>query len=66
MIGSMGQGGQAFVRGINDSGELIMRWLKTIKQLTVSCIISSWPNQKHWEAAIPYYLNNLTCKVANH
>lgn len=25
-IGNMGQDGQAFVRGINDAGELIVRW----------------------------------------
>ncbi|MDE9617640.1 outer membrane usher protein [Citrobacter portucalensis] len=27
-IGNMGQGGQAFVRGINNSGELVVRWFE--------------------------------------
>lgn len=35
MIGSMGQGGQSFVRGINDSGELIIRWFENNK--TINC-----------------------------
>ncbi|MXD08615.1 FimD/PapC C-terminal domain-containing protein, partial [Escherichia coli] len=35
MIGSMGQGGQAFVRGINDSGELIIRWFEDSR--TINC-----------------------------
>ncbi len=35
MIGSMGQGGQAFVRGINDSGELTVRWYENNQ--TIDC-----------------------------
>ena len=31
----MGQGGQSFVRGINDSGELIIRWFENNK--TINC-----------------------------
>lgn len=27
-IGNMGQGGQAFVRGISDNGELTVRWFE--------------------------------------
>lgn len=64
-IGSMGQGGQAFVRGINDSGELIIRWFEDNK--TMNCKL-------HYQLPVQpetlgntntLLLNNLTCQVVN-
>ncbi len=54
MIGSMGQGGQAFVRGINDSGELTVRWYEN-NQTIDGCTTSSRPSHKRWEVLTPYY-----------
>lgn len=66
MIGSMGQGGQAFVRGINDSGELIVRWYENNQ--TIDCKLHyQFPAQPQTlGSSNTLLLNNLTCQVANH
>ncbi len=66
MIGSMGQGGQAFVRGINDSGELIVRWYENNQ--TIDCKLHyQFPAQPQTLGSTnTLLLNNLTCQVANH
>lgn len=66
MIGSMGQGGQAFVRGINDSGELIVRWFEN--NHTIDCKLPyRVPAQPQMLGSTrTLLLNNLTCQLANH
>ncbi|MGA3762472.1 fimbria/pilus outer membrane usher protein, partial [Escherichia coli] len=66
MIGSMGQGGQAFVRGINDSGELIIRWFENSR--TINCKLHyQLPAQPETLGSTnTLLLNNLTCKLVNH
>ncbi|MCZ6952294.1 hypothetical protein EB564_0010725 [Escherichia coli] len=66
MIGSMGRGGQAFVRGINDSGELIVRWYENNQ--TIDCKLHyQFPAQPQTQGSTnTLLLNNLTCQVANH
>lgn len=66
MIGSMGQGGQAFVRGINDSGELTIRWFENNQP--VSCKVHyQFPEKPQTLGSTStLLLNNLTCQVANH
>lgn len=66
MIGSMGQGGQAFVRGINDSGELTVRWYENNQ--TIDCKLHyQFPAQPQTlGSSNTLLLNNLTCQVANH
>ncbi|ENC7287757.1 fimbria/pilus outer membrane usher protein, partial [Escherichia coli] len=66
MIGSMGQGGQAFVRGINDSGELIIRWFEDSR--TINCKLHyQLPAQPETLGSTnTLLLNNLTCKLVNH
>ena len=66
MIGSMGQGGQAFVRGINDSGELTVRWFENNQ--TVDCKLHyQFPAQPETLGSTnTLLLNNLTCQVAKH
>ncbi|EAC1498213.1 outer membrane usher protein [Escherichia coli] len=66
MIGSMGQGGQAFVRGINDSGELTVRWYENNQ--TIDCKLHyQFPAQPQTLGSTnTLLLNNLTCQVANH
>lgn len=66
MIGSMGQGGQAFVRGINDSGELTVRWFENNQ--TVDCKLHyQFPAQPQTLGSTnTLLLNNLTCQVAKH
>ena len=66
MIGNMGQGGQAYVRGIQDQGVLTIRWYENSQP--VECHASyRFPDAP--EASNPgstLCLNNLTCQMAKH
>ncbi len=66
MIGSMGQGGQAFVRGINDNGELTVSWLEN-NQTTHCKLHYQLPVQPQTLGNTnTLLLNDLICQVANH
>ncbi|MCZ8552072.1 outer membrane usher protein [Escherichia albertii] len=66
MIGSMGQGGQAFVRGINDNGELTVSWFEN-NQTTHCKLHYQLPVQPQTLGNTnTLLLNDLICQVANH
>ncbi|EEE2001257.1 outer membrane usher protein [Salmonella enterica subsp. enterica serovar Kotte] len=66
VIGSMGQGGQAFVRGINDSGQLTIQWYDNNQP--VHCVVNyQFPSQPQTVGtSSTLLLNNLICQMANH
>lgn len=66
MIGSMGQGGQAFVRGINDSGQLTIQWYDN--NHPTHCVVNyQFPAKPQTlGTSSTLLLNNLICQMANH
>ncbi|EMG4783032.1 TPA: outer membrane usher protein [Escherichia coli] len=66
MIGNMGQGGQAYVRGIQEQGVLSIRWFENNQP--VECLARyAFPDTP--ETSSPgstLFLNNLTCHMAKH
>lgn len=65
-IGNMGQGGQAFVRGINDRGELTVRWFENNQPTRCSATYQLPTNQQTVGSGQTLLLNNITCRVINH
>lgn len=65
-IGNMGQGGQAFVRGINDRGELTVRWFENNQPAHCSATYQLPTDQQTVGAGETLLLNNITCRVINH
>ena len=64
MIGNMGQGGQAYVRGIQDQGVLTIRWYENSQP--VECHASyRFPDAPETsQPGSTLFLNNLTCRMA--
>lgn len=65
-IGNMGQGGQAFVRGINESGELTVRWFEDNQPTRCSATYQLPTDQQTVGSSQTLLLNNITCRVINH
>lgn len=65
-IGNMGQGGQAFVRGINESGELTVRWFENNQPTRCSATYQLPTDQQTVGSSQTLLLNNITCRVINH
>lgn len=65
-IGNMGQGGQAFVRGINDRGELTVRWFENNQPTHCSATYQLPTDQQTVGSGQTLLLNNITCRVINH
>lgn len=65
-IGNMGQGGQAFVRGINDRGELTVRWFENNQPTRCSATYQLPTDQQTVGTGQTLLLNNITCRVINH
>ncbi|ECW0136782.1 outer membrane usher protein [Salmonella enterica subsp. salamae] len=65
-IGNMGQGGQAFVRGINDRGELTVRWFENNQSTRCSATYQLPTDQQTVGSGQTLLLNNITCRVINH
>ncbi len=65
-IGNMGQGGQAFVRGINDSGELIIRWFERNQPVSCAAPYRLPEAQQTLGASKTILLDNITCRVTTH
>lgn len=65
-IGNMGQGGQAFVRGINDRGELTVRWFESNQPTRCSATYQLPTDQQTVGSGQTLLLNNITCRVINH
>ncbi len=65
-IGNMGQGGQAFVRGINERGELKVRWFENNQPAHCSATYQLPTNQQTVGSGQTLLLNNITCRVINH
>ncbi|HII1673117.1 TPA: outer membrane usher protein [Salmonella enterica] len=65
-IGNMGQGGQAFVRGINDRGELTVRWFENNQPARCSATYQLPTDQQTVGSGQTLLLNNITCRVINH
>ncbi|EHC83315.1 outer membrane usher protein HtrE precursor, partial [Salmonella enterica subsp. enterica serovar Montevideo str. S5-403] len=77
-IGNMGQGGQAFVRGISDAGELSVRWFEENQPVTCSATFALPATHKSLETqrTLPatqqtvgssqtLLLDHVTCRVNN-
>lgn len=65
-IGNMGQGSQAFVRGINERGELTVRWFENNQPAHCSAPYQLPTNQQTVGSGQTLLLNNITCRVINH
>lgn len=65
-IGNMGQGGQAFVRGINERGELTVRWYENNQPARCSATYQLPTDQQTIGSGQTLLLNNITCRVINH
>ncbi|EAW0073973.1 outer membrane usher protein [Salmonella enterica subsp. salamae] len=65
-IGNMGQGGQAFVRGINDRGELTVRWFENNQPTRCSATYQLPTDQQTVGSGQTLLLNNITCRVIHH
>ncbi|EJH2659375.1 outer membrane usher protein [Salmonella enterica] len=65
-IGNMGQGGQAFVRGINERGELTVRWFENNQPTRCSATYQLPTDQQTIGSGQTLLLNNITCRVINH
>lgn len=65
-IGNMGQGGQAFVRGISDSGELSVNWFENNQPTRCKAIFQLPATQQTVGASQTLLLDNITCRVINH
>ncbi len=65
-IGNMGQGGQAFVRGINERGELTVRWFENNQPTRCSATYQLPTDQQTVGSGQTLLLNNITCRVINH
>lgn len=65
-IGNMGQGGQAFVRGINDRGELTVRWFENNQPARCTATYQLPTDQQTVGSGQTLLLNNITCRVINH
>lgn len=65
-IGNMGQGGQAFVRGINDSGELTVRWFENNQPASCKAAYQVMTAQQTAGTAQTLLLDNVMCRVINH
>ncbi len=65
-IGNMGQGGQAFVRGINDRGELTVRWFENNQPTRCSATYQLPTDQQTVGSGQTLLLNNITYRVINH
>lgn len=65
-IGNMGQGGQAFVRGISDGGELTVRWFENNQPATCTATFQLPATQQKVGASQTLLLDNITCRVINH
>lgn len=65
-IGNMGQGGQAFVRGINDRGELTVRWFENNQPTRCSATYQLPTDPQTVGSGQTLLLNNITCRVINH
>ncbi|EKL8056859.1 outer membrane usher protein [Salmonella enterica] len=65
-IGNMGQGCQAFVRGINDRGELTVRWFENNQPTRCSATYQLPTDQQTVGSGQTLLLNNITCRVINH
>ncbi|WP_423061542.1 outer membrane usher protein [Citrobacter portucalensis] len=62
-IGYMGQGGQAYVRGIKDSGELVVRWLENSQSKSCSASYKLPPTPQTVANSHTLLLDNVTCRV---
>lgn len=65
-IGNMGQGGQAFVRGINERGELTVRWFENNQSVRCAATYQLPSDQQTVGSGQTLLLNNITCRVINH
>ena len=65
-IGNMGQGGQAFVRGISDNGELTVRWFENNQPATCTATFLLPATQQTVGTSQTLLLDNITCRVINH
>lgn len=65
-IGNMGQGGQAFVRGISDNGELTVRWFENNQPATCTATFLLPATQQTVGSSQTLLLDNITCRVTNH
>lgn len=64
-IGNMGQGGQAFVRGISDAGELSVRWFEENQPVTCSATFALPATQQTVGSSQTLLLDHVTCRVNN-
>lgn len=65
-IGNMGQGGQAFVRGIGDSGELTVNWFEKNQPVSCSATYRLPVTQQTVATSQTLLLDNITCHVTHH
>lgn len=64
-IGNMGQGGQAFVRGISDAGELSVRWFEENQPATCLATFALPATQQTVGSSQTLLLDHITCRVNN-
>lgn len=65
-VGYMGQGGQALVRGIEDSGELSVRWFENNQSTRCTATYKLPDTQQTAGAGQPQLLDNIMCHVISH
>lgn len=65
VIGYMGQDGQAFVRGINNSGELTVSWYEDNQPLTCRAAYSFSSEPATLPGSQTRVLNNIVCRITN-
>lgn len=64
-IDNMGQGGQAFVRGISDAGELSVRWFEENQPATCLATFALPATQQTVGSSQTLLLDHITCRVNN-
>ncbi|EOM5155139.1 FimD/PapC C-terminal domain-containing protein, partial [Escherichia coli] len=61
VIGNVGQGGQAFVRGIEQQGNISIKWLEESKP--VSCLAHYQQSSEAEKIAQSIILNGIRCQI---
>ncbi|MBB9072948.1 hypothetical protein FSH87_011815, partial [Escherichia coli] len=61
VIGNVGQGGQAFVRGIEQQGNISIKWLEQSKP--VSCLAHYQQSPEAEKIAQSIILNGIRCQI---
>lgn len=66
MIGNMGQDGQAYVRGIKDSGELSVRWFENNQPQSCLARYQFPPQPVILAGSKTHVLDNVVCRITHH